>query len=96
MTKNGRDYKIDNCIFSDLKFTYSPSNSSFSGRFTSHNDKITGTVHINFILYDKNKNVVKEFYNELKNVKKGKEEIVLAEYLETIDNVDSIDISIEK
>lgn len=93
---DGKDYVIDDCVFSELKFTYSPSNSSFTGWFTSNNDNITGIVHIDFALYDKNKKVVKKFYNELKNVEKGQKKEILAEYLETIDNVDSVNKKIEK
>ena len=93
---NGKDYKIDNCVFSNLQFSYSPSNSSFSGKFVSNNDKITGTVHIDFVLYDKDKKIIKSFHNDLKDVKNGEENIVLAEYFEEIDNVDSLSIRIQK
>lgn len=88
--------KIDNCIFSDVMFSYSPSNSSFSGKFTSLDDDITGTVYIEFVLYDKNKNVVKKFHNRLLNVKKGEPQIVLAEYHQEINNVDSVDIKVRR
>ena len=93
---DGKKVKINNCVFSNLNLTSSSSSSSFSGRFVSNNDKITGTVHIEFFLYDKNKKIIKSFYNDLKDVKKGEENIVLAEYFEEIDNVDSLSIRIQK
>ena len=93
---NGKDYVIDNCRFFELKFVSSPTSSMFSGRFISNNDKITGIVLIDFILYDKDKKVVERFSNKLRNVKKGDEYKVWSIYPERdINNVDSIKISIK-
>ena len=93
---NGKKVKINDCVFSNLDLTYSTVHSSFSGKFISYNDKITGTVRIEFFLYDKDKKIVKSFSNDLKDVKKGEERVVLAEYYEKIDNVDSLSIRIQK
>ena len=93
---NGKKVKINDCVFSNLDLTYSTVHSSFSGKFISYNDKITGTVRIEFFLYDKDKKIVKSFSNDLKDVKKGEERVVLAEYYERIDNVDSLSIRIQK
>lgn len=91
-----RTKKIDNCKFYDLRVSSSPRNSSFDATFESNNDKIVGTVKITFKLYDSKKNLIKEFYNILLNVKKGEKRIILAEFYEEIKNVNSVEIKIDK
>ena len=92
---NGEDKIIDNCVFSKLRFVSSPNMSSFYGKFTSNNDDITGSVNIKFTLYDADGNVIRSLENHLKNVEKGKEEVVYGQYFENVENVKSLGISIE-
>lgn len=91
---DGKDITINDCVFSNLKFSSSPRNSSFSGLFKSNNDKIVGTVVINIKLLDSEKNVIKDFENKLFNVNKGEEYIILGEYNEDLSNVTDVEITI--
>ena len=91
----GKTVMIDDCTFSDLKFSSSPNSSSFYGKFVSNNSSKVGKVNIKFILYDKDKKIVKEFYNHLKDVKAGNETVVYGQWSENIDNVEYLDIIVE-